>query len=260
MIFRRLAQHLREQNWTAIAIEFVLLIVGVFLGIQVANWNQSLADERLGRAYAQRLTADLERDLATRRELVAYYAAVLESVERTDALLADPQSDPKMLVVDAYRASEINYRAPSRATWEEVVASGNAGLLPREMAAAAADYFAIDTARDTLGTLSESAYRHRVRRIIPLGVQKALRAECSDVRDSAQQIRGFMPDCSLAIDPSVVSAVAAALRADPGVREDLRYQYSDVYSAHVNIRGDATAIEQALATLDATPSLSESTP
>jgi hypothetical protein len=105
MIFRRLAQHLREQNWTAIAIEFVLLIVGVFLGIQVANWNQSLADERLGRAYAQRLTADLERDLATRRELVAYYAAVLESVERTDALLADPQSDPKMLVVDAYRAS-----------------------------------------------------------------------------------------------------------------------------------------------------------
>lgn len=161
MIFRRLAQHLREQNWTAIAIEFVLLVLGVFLGIQVANWNQSLADERLGRAYAQRLTADLERDLATRRELVAYYAAVLESVERTDALLADPQSDPKMLVVDAYRASEINYRAPSRATWDEVVASGNAGLLPREMAAAAADYFAIDTARDTLGTLSESAYRHR---------------------------------------------------------------------------------------------------
>jgi hypothetical protein len=44
MIFRRLAQHLREQNWTAIFIEFVLLVVGVFLGIQVANWNQARID------------------------------------------------------------------------------------------------------------------------------------------------------------------------------------------------------------------------
>jgi hypothetical protein len=37
MILRRLAQSLREQNWTAIGIEFVLLVLGVFLGIQVAN-------------------------------------------------------------------------------------------------------------------------------------------------------------------------------------------------------------------------------
>ena len=40
MILRRLAHNLREQNWTAIAIEFVLLVLGVFLGIQVANWNE----------------------------------------------------------------------------------------------------------------------------------------------------------------------------------------------------------------------------
>ena len=39
MILRRLAQSLKEQNWTAITIEFVLLVLGVFLGIQAANWN-----------------------------------------------------------------------------------------------------------------------------------------------------------------------------------------------------------------------------
>ena len=42
MILRRLSQSLKEQNWTAIWIEFVLLIVGVFLGIQVANWNSAM--------------------------------------------------------------------------------------------------------------------------------------------------------------------------------------------------------------------------
>ncbi len=34
MILRRLSQSLKEQNWMAICIEFVLLVVGVFLGIQ----------------------------------------------------------------------------------------------------------------------------------------------------------------------------------------------------------------------------------
>ncbi len=37
MILRRFSQSLKEQNWTAIGIEFVLLVLGVFLGIQVAN-------------------------------------------------------------------------------------------------------------------------------------------------------------------------------------------------------------------------------
>lgn len=37
MILRRLSQSFREQNWMAIGIEFVLLVAGVFLGIQVSN-------------------------------------------------------------------------------------------------------------------------------------------------------------------------------------------------------------------------------
>jgi uncharacterized membrane protein len=40
MIMRRLALSLKEQNWTAICVEFVLLVLGVFLGIQAANWNE----------------------------------------------------------------------------------------------------------------------------------------------------------------------------------------------------------------------------
>jgi hypothetical protein len=39
------------------------------------------------------------------------------------------------------------------------------------------------------------------------------------------------------------------LRADPTVQASLRYQYSDVYSAHANIKGDAAAIDRALAAL-----------
>lgn len=260
MILRRLAQSLKEQNWTAICVEFVLLVLGVFLGIQAANWNEGRADERLGRAYAQRLVADLAHDLATRRELVAYYAAVLDSVERTDGLLADASSDPMDLVVNAYRASELNFRAPSRSTWDAIVSSGDTGLLPQGVAAAVADYFSFDSAQVSVNILGESAYRRSVRMLIPLDVQKALREGCSDVRNVSENITGFMEHCSINADPEVIATTAAALRADPAVAEQLRYHYSHVVSAHINIQGDVKGIEQALAALGSSSLLTGGTP
>ena len=59
MILRRLSQSLNEQNWVAIWIEFMLLVVGVFLGIQAANWNQ----EREARSKAAIFTVRLHEYL-----------------------------------------------------------------------------------------------------------------------------------------------------------------------------------------------------
>lgn len=40
MILRRVIAHFRNQEWTAIALDFVIVVVGVFVGIQVSNWNE----------------------------------------------------------------------------------------------------------------------------------------------------------------------------------------------------------------------------
>jgi hypothetical protein len=249
MILRRVIAHFRRQEWTAIAIDFVIVVAGVFVGIQVANWNQREADQRRAQAYTERLAADLGNDLAARRALVAYYSAVLESVERTDALLADPASDPLQLVVSAYRASEINFAPQTRSTWDEIVSAGDLGLLPRVVESGITDYYASDTVRLAFDAVSDSLYRHRVRTIIPLELQKALREGCSDVRDDAQQINGFMKDCRLDVGAGLIRDTAAALRADAGVQAELRYQFSEVFSARANISGDVVFLERALASL-----------
>ena len=46
MILRRLIEHVRAQNWTAVALDFVIVVMGVFIGIQVANWNGERAERR----------------------------------------------------------------------------------------------------------------------------------------------------------------------------------------------------------------------
>jgi len=40
MIKRRLSERLKQQDWVGVWIELALVMVGVFLGIQVANWNE----------------------------------------------------------------------------------------------------------------------------------------------------------------------------------------------------------------------------
>jgi hypothetical protein len=64
VILRRLSKSLNEQNWTAIWIEFVLLVAGVFLGIQVANWNAARVDRIEYEAALGRLGAEIDINLA----------------------------------------------------------------------------------------------------------------------------------------------------------------------------------------------------
>ena len=41
MIFKRAAAKLKAQDWTAIGIELVIVIIGVFIGTQVSNSNNA---------------------------------------------------------------------------------------------------------------------------------------------------------------------------------------------------------------------------
>ena len=130
MILRRLTTALRKQDWFTVVIETLIVVLGVFLGIQLGNWNGARADRELGDQYTIRLVADLEQDLADNLVLLAYYDQVLASVVEADRLLASPGANPKDLVAAAYRASEFSNNPTDRATWDQIVSSGHLGLLP----------------------------------------------------------------------------------------------------------------------------------
>ncbi len=58
MLLRRVIAPFRNQEWTAIALDFLILVVGVFIGIEVANWNDARVDEGRAQAYLERIVAD----------------------------------------------------------------------------------------------------------------------------------------------------------------------------------------------------------
>jgi hypothetical protein len=63
MLLRRVIKHVEEQNWVAITIDFVIVVVGVFIGIQVANWNDERRAYALEDSYLERLSTDLESSI-----------------------------------------------------------------------------------------------------------------------------------------------------------------------------------------------------
>ena len=63
MLLRRITEHVKAQNWTAVGLDFFIVVVGVFIGIQVSNWNDARADRALEREYIERLYADMNGSL-----------------------------------------------------------------------------------------------------------------------------------------------------------------------------------------------------
>ncbi|MEO1029359.1 MAG: hypothetical protein AAFX02_09920 [Pseudomonadota bacterium] len=49
---------MKAQNWTAVGIDFVIVVVGVFIGLQVANWNTARADRIQEREIVLQLIAE----------------------------------------------------------------------------------------------------------------------------------------------------------------------------------------------------------
>ncbi len=63
MILRRIADALRRQDWTQVIIELIIVIVGIFLGLQVDDWNTERQNKIEGNEYLSRLYQDLEYDI-----------------------------------------------------------------------------------------------------------------------------------------------------------------------------------------------------
>lgn len=63
MILRRVISHFRKQEWTAIGLDFLIVVVGVYIGIALGNWNQARAAEARREQIVVALITDL-RDAA----------------------------------------------------------------------------------------------------------------------------------------------------------------------------------------------------
>jgi len=167
MLLRRVIDHVKAQNWTAVALDFVIVVVGVFIGIQVSNWNADRALRERANVYLEQLLIDLEADRATgERGAVAANGvdaaanAMLATIE--DGSQAATVSDAdlmRFLPMAGY--AYLPYGNPM--TYNEMISTGGLGLLDSvELKRALGEYYSwMSAGRQWDDLLREEQYAYR---------------------------------------------------------------------------------------------------
>ena len=254
MILRRVISHVRKQEWTAIWIDLVIVVVGVFIGIQVANWNEQRTTDRQAGIFTERLRADLLIEAWTYEYLIAYYGEVSSNAERALAAL-EGRSDAsnEQLLISSYRATQFNAGAKRRATYDEMRSTGTLGLVTNAaLREAAALVYAAGLTDLVDNQTPGSRYREAFRMRVPVNVQSALGEQCGDrfvpSGDFAQLTGSLEYPCSTGLAQDVIDTAANALRTDQTIVPLLRLRIADVKTV---IGNQATSNQDARQALQA---------
>ena len=181
MVIRRIREHATAHNWFAVSIDLAIVVIGVFLGIQASNWNDSRIEAAEGQSYRARLIDELDFNIRQHRQQTAYYRQVLNhglNVLRT--LESGRTDDPSKFLIDALQLTQVDSSPAKSYIYNEMVSAGLVGLLgDDQVQQAASDYYVQVSANDR--TLAEIyPYRDIVRGIIPYSIQGAVQQACGD--------------------------------------------------------------------------------
>lgn len=252
MLLRRVIEHVREQNWFAVGLDFVIVVVGVVIGIQVANWNEERLQAREGALYAARLQADLREEYRNWLGLVDYLGVVRQNADRATAILEGRQeATDEALLIHAYRATQYMYFQRRRSTFEELTSTGSLGLIAdqrlRDTASAFFGFQAFDKAFDDG---ADSPFRRLFRGILPVAVQDALSEHCGDrivyLGGVGRTRLELDHACETGLTGPQIAAAADALRAHPEVLPTLRLRAMNLRTTIVDLTDVSVDLDEAL--------------
>ena len=231
MVIRRIRQHVATHNWFAVAVDVVIVVIGVFLGTQANNWNESRLERAAAADYRQQIIKDLasnEADMASRS---AYYGEA-----RKHALAAlnrlDSASGPRgeQFLIDSFQASQVWLRPLVRNGYDEMVGAGlSHGIGDERLRSRLAAYYTQIRQFDVTA-LSSTQYREKLRRALPYRIQAAIQRQCGDrikTRSDGEQEASLPDQCRLGLDTVTVAAGESRLAA-AGLEQDLTRLIVDI--------------------------------
>ena len=211
MILRRLSQSLKEQNWTAIVIEFVLLVAGVFLGMQVSNWNDARVERTLARGDLSQIADDLriqaifQRDMESSAKLriaavdYIFQEAFEKRLPSTLRLATETWSAPAVEPIPLEKRDNlmgavnlVRVSARSRNAYESLISTGRlAQLQNRALARQIQVYYGDYDDMISASAMIRDFRNEGVRSLYPLGISLGDERPAEEVVALARDNPGF---------------------------------------------------------------------
>lgn len=220
----RLLQRLREHDWTAAAIELVIVIVGILIALEVSNWNEDRLDRERAAHFLARIHADLQIDRRNIDTTLAFWTKVSD-YGRT--AIADGEhgtpSGPSAweTVLAYYQAGQTMPYVPNDSTFEEMRSSGDLGLIADERLRAELADFYRQTAPGSLGKVfqHDPVYRLQIRAVTPWDTQRYIWDHCFQESSYYGQV---LVDCPSPMSEADATALLETYRHTPALLDNLR--------------------------------------
>ena len=236
MIFKRAIAKLQAQDWTAITIELVIVVVGVFLGIWVANRNQ----ERERRQKTREMLVQLNPELRGLQDLSAsarnYYAVTGRYADTAfagwdrDARVTDEQ-----FVIAAYQASQIYGFNNNGASWALIFGANELrNIEDLRVREPLTRLMTFDYSTLNFPAVA-SRYRDEVRQVIPDDIQQEIRATCGDKFFPDRRRFSLTVPCPVHLPAAEAASAAADLRARPELPRLLRLHRATIATYNTNL-------------------------
>lgn len=224
MILRRAAMALKAQNWATILIEFVLLVGGVFLGIQAANWNERRAEDLKAQAYLARIHVNLQADLESiqRREslwrqVLAYGNGAIRYAETGELV----EGSAWKTVLAFYQASQLWQWVTSDSTYQEMRSGGELGLIRDQgLRDRLSQYYLENGSGTAYLFMLQPEYRKIVRGLTPSVVADHIWANCWRQPRPSEQ---YLLDCASPVSEAQAQAVLDGYLEHPDLLPELRF-------------------------------------
>jgi len=92
MLLRRISSHVRAENWFAVFLDLIVVVVGLFIGLQVDTWWEGRKEARLEGAYLLEIQEDFELNKLLLEEMTVRLERIIRSmlVLQEQSALASP--------------------------------------------------------------------------------------------------------------------------------------------------------------------------
>jgi hypothetical protein len=248
MILRSVMKHVRDQNWFAVGIDFLIVVVGVFIGIQVANWNDAQAD----RARELLLLGELRAEVADSIRQTDIRQRAFEQVGRSGlqalAFLdsgASCENNCWDELVDFFHASQWQRLVVELPSYEELRRNG----WPRNRSIVeAVEAFRRQGLQAAVPLDEPPAYRSLVRGLIPIAAHRPYWLNCFQLVDGEES---YLESCTPGVEPSVSAAAIDAIRGHPDVKPSLTEWAGFASALPSTLEGQNEVARRALASIEA---------
>ena len=236
MLLRKVNEHFTAQNWGALTLDVIVLVIGVFIGIQVSNWNEVRLTNERGEELTERLVADLREEAWNIASTDKYMQDVLDNAEGLRrALVGQSELSNTDLIIHAYRASQYLWRPKVRVTYDELTSTGGIGLIAdSELRRAASIHYNSRVFDDLQTRGSQSLYRQIFRQIVPTAVHRELGVSCGDRGVVSGELRtleiSLNYNCVPDLSAEQIDSTAATIRSNEALLPALRWRIAEIES------------------------------